>query len=142
MPTIALGPLVLVGLLGVFGLLGVPGLPTESFAHARKPARKAPAPTEKDISDALTAHQPEVQQCAVDHGIAAGAQAVDIVASLNVDGRGRVISCTVRAKMAGGQHSAVEGLEKCVDGVLRAIQFPRTNRPMIQIERTWTVSTG
>ena len=109
------------------------------LAHAKK---KPPQATQADYSVLLTAKQDAVQQCAMDNGISVGAQRVDVSVHLALSGKGEILSLEVHGKLTGGTQSATPALEKCVEQQLRAIHFPRSDKPLIQIERSWTISTG
>jgi hypothetical protein len=56
--------------------------------------------------------------------------------SLTLDSAGKLM----KAKVAFEPDDVSDSVRTCVDGVLAAVTFPKTNAPLTNIERSWTFS--
>ncbi len=109
-------------------------------AEAKKKKKKGPAVTpQAALSDTLNAKRDEIQGCAVDFALNKGAKKAEVTTSVTINSAGQVIDSRIKVVIEGGDG---EQVKSCVEKVVRGIKFPRTDAPMINIERTWTVSSS
>ncbi len=102
--------------------------------------RKKPPPLQPQValSNTLNEKRDQIQQCAVDHALAVGAKQAEITTKVTINGRGQVVDSRTTVTVVGGDG---EKVRTCVEDVIRKIKFPRSDAPLINIERTWTVAS-
>lgn len=123
-------------------LLGL-GLGMAQAGAAGKPKKKkgTALPPQVALSNTLNEKRDAIQDCAVKEALERGAQSAHITTKVTINSRGQVVDSRVEVKLQGGEAHA-PGVRTCVEQVLKQIKFPRSDAPLIQIERTWNVSTN
>jgi hypothetical protein len=134
-------------------LVGAALLVTGMFPHPAAPgemaaitsAHAAPAKASKRhkkvhpqmaLSNLLAEKSDGVQDCAVKQALNKGSNRVDIVTKVTINNRGQVIGLVTEVKVDKGDSSPVRD---CVDKLIRSIQFPKNDAPLITIERNWSI---
>lgn len=113
-------------------------------AEAGKPKKKkgAALPPQVALSNTLNEKRDAIQDCAVKEALEQGAQSAHITTKVTINSRGQVVDSRVEVKLQGGADALPPRVRTCVERVLKEIKFPRSDAPLIQIERTWNVSTN
>jgi hypothetical protein len=112
-------------------------MPAEAAARRKK--KPAPLPPEAALSETLNTKRDEIQNCAVDFALKKGAQKAEITTSVTINSAGQVIDNRIKVVVEGGDG---EQVKSCVEKVVHGIKFPKSDAPIINIERTWTVSAS
>lgn len=108
-------------------------------AEAKKKKKGMKVPPQAALSETLNARRDEIQGCAVDFALNKGAKKADIKTAVTINSAGQVIDSRITVMVEGGDG---EQVKSCVEKVVKGIKFPKTDAPMINIERTWTVSSS
>ena len=128
---------------GTFPTPAAPGeLAAITSAHAAAKASKAAKkrskklPPQAALSNLLAEKSDGVQDCAVKQALDKGSSRVDIVTKVTINNRGQVIGLVTEVKVDKGDSAPVRD---CGDKLIRSIQFPKNDAPLITIERNWSV---
>jgi hypothetical protein len=104
-------------------------------AAKKKPAPKAPTPsTESVIHKTLDSAQDKVAACVLD-GAAAGKWTVTVKLKLTLNSAGQIMGAKV------GVTPDAAKTATCVEGVVRALTFPKSTGPIVDVDREWTFSS-
>lgn len=108
-------------------LLLAQGGPAEVWAAKKK--RLTP---QAALSAALDGRRDDIQGCAL--RLAGTATAIQVVTHLTLNNQGALINSRITVTAPGGD---ADGIKACVEGVVRTIKFPRSDAPLVTIDRTW-----
>ncbi len=111
-----------------------------AFAGA-PPKRKAPPkPVSPELRELIAKALDDVEQqvggCVLEGQGGSLVWTKVVKLSLTLDSAGKLM----KSKVAYEPDDVSESVRKCVDAVLAATPFPKTNAPLTNIERTWTFS--
>lgn len=98
-------------------------------AQAAKKKRLTP---QAALSAALDGRRDDIQGCAL--RLAGTATRIQVVTHLTLNNQGHLINSRVAVDAPGAD---AEGIKACVLEVLKTIKFPRSDAPLITIDRTW-----
>ncbi|MEW5739984.1 MAG: hypothetical protein AB1938_13715 [Myxococcota bacterium] len=115
-------------------------LTATALAGPRKkkaPAKPAPTPAEKLISQALDGAEEKVGGCVLESA-SAGAWTKVVKVKVSLNGAGQMMNATVAIQPV--DESAAK-TQACVEAVLQATAWPKSGGPLATAEREWTFST-
>jgi hypothetical protein len=115
----------------LIALLAVPG-----FAAGKKARAPAPQAAIKAQLVALFARQQDAIARCVLEAMPEGKWTVVVRAKVTLDSAGQLMALDLEVRPAAPKIAA------CVDGVIRALSFPKSGAPMVQFEREWTFSSS
>ena len=102
------------------------------------PAPSASATTEAAIKKALDGAQEQVASCVVS-GAPAGKWSLTAQIKLSITGAGQIMSLKIGLTP---EPAGADKTRDCVEKVLRAVAFPKSNAPLINVDREWSFSMG
>lgn len=115
---------------------GVPGVRSAAAAKKGKKKKRGLA-TQAELSELLATKSDSVQDCTIKHALNKSANKVVVSSKVTINNRGQVIDLRTAVTVDKGESDPVRD---CVDALIRSIQFPSSEAPLITIERTWTVA--
>jgi hypothetical protein len=112
---------------------------------AAAPKKKVPPPakpatniaTEVAIKKTLDSAEEKVGACVLEHA-GPGGWTLVVKAKLSINSAGQLLGDTVTFTPEG---PAADKTRACIDGVLKALTWPKSPAPMVNAEREWTFST-
>lgn len=111
-----------------------PGTGSKPKRKPKKP--KVSAAGQFALSAILQNQGDAVQDCAVKHALNRGSNSVDIKAKVTINNSGQLIDLRIDVKLDKGDPAPVR---ECMEKLVRGLKFPKSDAPLITIERDWGI---